>query len=91
MVTSRSSSFLIISAAAEEEKHTEVTPSLVDTFTNAAKFLLTALCLSAVPLGAAFVELPLELLGLGFGLIRLVLVETAHLLCRGLGQRDMVT
>lgn len=79
MVTSRSSSFLLISAVAEEDKHTEVTLSLVDTFTSVAKFFLTALRLGTVPLGAAFVELPLELLSLGFGLVHLVLVEAAHL------------
>lgn len=80
MVTSRSSSFLLISAALEEDRHTEVTLSRVDTSISAAKFLLTALRLGAVPLGAAFVELPLELLGLGLGLVHLVLVEAAHLL-----------
>lgn len=80
MVTSRSSSFLLISAVMEEEKHTDATPSLIDIFTRVAKILLTTLRLGTVPLGAAFVELPLQLLGLGFGLIHLVLVETAHLL-----------
>lgn len=80
MVTSRSSSFLLISAVAKEEKHTDVTPSLINIFNRAAKLLLTALRLGAVPLGAAFVELPLQLLSLGFGLVHLVLVETAHLL-----------
>lgn len=80
MVASRSSSFLLISAVVVEEKHNGVTPLLIEIFFRAIKILLTAVRLGAVPLGAAFIELSLQLFGLGFSLVHLVLVETAHFL-----------